>query len=161
MRLPALLSARTGSRLSRNIVHAAVLVLTGGLLTGCKPAPAPGALTEPPAVSLPAGISELSPAEATAWMAGKPDVTVIDTRMPEELEREGKMAGSLNLDYLQSGTLEHLKTRDKQKPYLVYCALGGRSRRLAVQMHDLGFSQVAVLKGGFQAWQKAGEPVVK
>ncbi|TDU72887.1 rhodanese-related sulfurtransferase [Prosthecobacter fusiformis] len=130
-------------------------------LFGCKPVPATQVETEPPSIALPAGVQELGPAEAAAWMAQTPDAFILDLRMPEEIEREGKLTGSQNYDYLQPATQEYLATLDRQKPVLVYCALGGRSKLAAVEMHRMGFTRLALLKGGLDAWLKEGRPVVK
>lgn len=137
------------------------LLALGFCLIGCKPAPAPKVDLEPPAIILPASVQELPPAEAAAWMTQNPGALILDVRMAEEVTREGKLPGSQHHDSLQPATQEYLASLDRQKPCLIYCALGGRSRRLAVQMHDLGFTQLAVLKGGLNAWQTEGREVVK
>jgi phage shock protein E len=41
----------------------------------------------------------------------------------------------------------------------MHCASGGRSIRALVSFEVLGFQSVAHLDGGFQAWQRAGQPV--
>jgi len=82
-------------------------------------------------------------------------------RMPEEIAREGKIEGSKNYDFLQSKTLEQLNELDRLKPVFVYCALGGRAVKTAKQLHETGFTQIVVLKGGMDAWLKEGHPVVK
>lgn len=138
-----------------------LLPLLGLFLIGCKPAPISKVALEPPAVILPASVQELSPTEAAAWMTQNPGALILDVRMAEEVTREGKLPGSQHHDYLQPATKEYLATLDRQKPCLIYCALGGRSRRLAVQMHDLGFTQLAVLKDGLNAWQTEGRSVLK
>jgi len=81
--------------------------------------------------------------------------------MPEELTREGRIEGSKNYDFLQSKTLEQLGTLDRQKPALIYCALGGRAAKVSVQMHEMGFAEIIVLQGGMNAWLKEGRPVIK
>jgi len=50
---------------------------------------------------------------------------------------------------------------DLQTPCLVYCALGERARRAAALMSKAGYQHILVLKGGFNAWKAAGEPVEK
>jgi rhodanese-related sulfurtransferase len=130
-------------------------------LASCEPAPIPTVETEPPTITLPTGIAELTPTQAAEWMSQNPNATLLDLRMHEEVTREGKLPGSRNYDYLQSNTLEKLGQLDHQKPYLLYCALGGRAKRAAVQMHQLGFTQIVVLKGGLNAWMTEGHPVAK
>ena len=50
---------------------------------------------------------------------------------------------------------------DKNKTYLVHCAVGGRSARACKKMEKMGFSKLYNLEGGMGAWEKAGKPVQK
>lgn len=50
---------------------------------------------------------------------------------------------------------------DKDKTYLVYCKTGGRGAIVTCDLKKLGYKNVYNLKGGFDAWKKAGEPVEK
>jgi molybdate transport system substrate-binding protein len=120
-----------------------------------------GPAIEPPAVLLPADVQELTPADASTWMSQNPGALILDVRMAEEVAREGKLSGSRHHDYLKPATQEYLATLDRQQPCLIYCAIGGRSRRMAVQMHDLGFTHLVILKGGLNAWQTEGRSVQK
>lgn len=119
------------------------------------PSIAPG----PPVIQLPASIEQLAPAQTAQWLTAHPDAVIIDLRMPPEIQREGRIAGSKNYDFLQSTTAEKLAQLDPTKPYLLYCALGGRSQKAAVQLHSKGFQKLALLQGGLDAWIKAGQPV--
>ncbi|SKA92483.1 Rhodanese-related sulfurtransferase [Prosthecobacter debontii] len=115
----------------------------------------------PPKIQLPASVQQLSPLEVAAWLTAHPEATVIDLRMPEEITREGRLTGSHHYDFLQSSTADKLAQLDHDKPYLLYCALGGRSEKAAVQLSQQGFKQLVILKGGLDAWLKAGQPVSK
>ena len=44
------------------------------------------------------------------------------------------------------------------KRLVIYCASGGRSALAAKTLQDMGYSEVANLTGGFQAWIEAGGP---
>ena len=44
------------------------------------------------------------------------------------------------------------------KRLVIYCASGGRSALAAKTLQDMGYSGVANLTGGFQAWIEAGGP---
>jgi len=44
------------------------------------------------------------------------------------------------------------------KRLVIYCASGGRSALAAKTLQDMGYSGVANLTGGFQAWTEAGGP---
>ncbi|GAB5046441.1 rhodanese-like domain-containing protein [Thermodesulfovibrio sp. TK110] len=50
---------------------------------------------------------------------------------------------------------------DKEKTYLIYCKTGGRGSIVTCDLKKLGYKNVYNLKGGFEAWKKAGEPVEK
>lgn len=49
------------------------------------------------------------------------------------------------------------------RPVVVYCACarGETSSRVALQLRDLGFADVSVLKGGWREWAAAEYPTVK
>ena len=47
---------------------------------------------------------------------------------------------------------------DKQVPIVVYCYHGHSSLGATAYLLDLGFAEVASLRGGFTAWQEADAP---
>ena len=130
-------------------------------LMACKPPSHTPAAVEPPAILLPASVQQLSPAETATWITTHPGALILDLRMPEEVTREGKLLASQNHDYLQPATAEYLAKLDRDKPYLLYCAIGGRSTRAAAQMQSQGFTQLSILKGGLNAWLTEGREVIK
>lgn len=83
------------------------------------------------------------------------DLSIIDVRQPGEYE-QGHIPGA---KLIPVGELDsRLSEIDKDKPALVYCAIGGRSRVAAQLMAGKGFSRVINLSGGFKAWN--GEAAV-
>jgi rhodanese-related sulfurtransferase len=88
------------------------------------------------------------------------DKTVLDVRTPDEYQ-EGHLAGAIMIDINKSDFKAKLAKLDKNKPVFVYCAGGGRSGSATEVMEELGFKQVYDLKGGLNAWKKAGKPVSK
>ena len=62
---------------------------------------------------------------------------------------------SHHCDTLQA--LEHLKD---QTLYLI-CGTGGRSALAADTLHNMGFTQVKSVQGGYQAWLEQGYSVAK
>ena len=53
------------------------------------------------------------------------------------------------------GDLEkRLAELDREKPIIVYCAIGGRSRVAAQMLAGKGFSKIYNLSGGIKAWEK-------
>jgi len=76
--------------------------------------------------------------------------TLLDVRQPNEYE-SGHIPGA-KLIPLPDLT-DRLAEIDPQKPALVYCAIGGRSRVAAQMLSGKGFRAVYNLSGGFKAWQ--------
>ena len=88
------------------------------------------------------------------------DVQLVDVRTAEEVAN-GRIEGSVNMDFKSSDFSSLIETLDKDKLVLLYCASGARSGRALELMKDGGFKEVYNLDGGLKAWQAAGMPVVK
>lgn len=139
-----------------------VTLLLLPLLFGCRPATLPPVATEPPPVNLPASVQQLTPDQTAALMQSTPDLVIVDLREGWELKAEGIIAGSQHIDYLNSKLFEESIARlDPAKSYLLYCAIGGRSRLAAAAMSGKGFTHLALMAGGTDAWLKAGKTLVK
>jgi len=85
---------------------------------------------------------------------------VLDVRTAEEFEA-GQIAGAVNLDVMSPGFEQKAGALDKRKTYLVHCASGVRSARACGKLGQLDFPKLYNLPGGFKAWAKAGQPVVR
>jgi rhodanese-related sulfurtransferase len=86
---------------------------------------------------------------------------IVDVRTPNEATSTGHLPGARFVDFFASNFLDsikHLKF-DPARPCLIYCALGGRSRRVAVQLAAHGFTHLIILEGGLDEWQRTGAPV--
>ena len=68
---------------------------------------------------------------------------------------------SHHIDINQPDFIKHLAELDKNKPVLVYCAIGGRSSKAMAIMKKEGFKEVYNLEGGMTAWKDAGMPITK
>jgi len=75
--------------------------------------------------------------------------TLLDVRQPEEYESEHLPGAKLIPLPELSGRLAEL---DAEKPTIVYCAIGGRSRVAAQVLSAKGFREVFNLTGGIKAW---------
>ena len=82
---------------------------------------------------------------------------LIDVRTPLELEKEGIIENSVNieLDRLR----ENLDKLDKEKTTIVYCARGLRGYVGTMILQNNGFTKLHNLGGGFLAWKKLGMEV--
>lgn len=101
----------------------------------------------------------VDPITFEAKMAGNPGI-LLDVRTPEEIA-EGKLAGSIALNYNDDNFAEALNELDPNQPVYVYCAAGGRSSKTATMLGEKGFKLVYNLDGGITAWQEAGMPTEK
>ena len=89
--------------------------------------------------------------QAKAYLDGKnaDDVTILDVRQPKEYEA-GHIPGAV-LVPLPSIT-DHFDRIDRDKPIMVYCASGGRSRMAAQLLSGQGFGEIINMAGGINAW---------
>ncbi len=97
--------------------------------------------------------------EAKAYMArhGENEYTILDVRQPWEYE-ESHLPGAKLIPLPQlSDAYQEL---DPEKPTIVHCAIGGRSRVAAQMLSGWGFKEVYNLAGGIKAFEgpKAAGP---
>lgn len=85
---------------------------------------------------------------------------ILDVRTPEEYA-EGYIDKAVLMNYYDAGFGSSLKQLDKNKTYFVYCAAGGRSHSVMMDMQKAGFKHVIELDGGVDAWKAARLPLVK
>jgi rhodanese-related sulfurtransferase/rubrerythrin len=105
-------------------------------------------------------VGSLDADEAKAYMAGhgEGDYTLLDVRQPGEYE-DSHLPGAQLLPL--PGLSDTYQALDPEKPTLVYCAIGGRSRVAAQMLSGWGFKEVYNLAGGIKAFSgpKAAGPV--
>ena len=83
------------------------------------------------------------------------DVTVVlDVREPEEYAH-GHVPGAINVP--QADLASRLGEVPRDRPVLVVCQSGSRSRRAAQFLLQMGFERVASVRGGTAAWCEAGK----
>jgi phage shock protein E len=103
-------------------------------------------------------VKNVNAEEAAKVLQENKRAVVLDVRTPKEYAA-GHIAGATNLDFYAKDFESKLDTLDKQKPYLVHCAAGGRSAKARDLMQKHQFHTIYHLEGGFKAWEKAGKPV--
>ncbi|RIV23350.1 rhodanese-like domain-containing protein [Fibrisoma montanum] len=106
------------------------------------------------------GPKNLTPQQAAQLLKESPGVVILDVRTPTEFS-SGHIKGAINVDYNSPTFQQQVARLDKTKPYLVHCAVGGRSTQSLPILQKLGFTNVRHLDGGVKAWQQAGLPLVK
>ena len=101
-------------------------------------------------------IIEIDTNEAASRIAAG-GVIVLDVREPDEYE-QGALPDAL---HIPRGHLEaQIEGRivEKTAPVLVYCAGGVRSAFAAKTLHELGYTDVVSVAGGFGKWKDEGRP---
>jgi len=78
------------------------------------------------------------------------DYTLMDVRQPVEYESE-HIPGAKLIPLPDLG--DRLTEIDTDKPAIVYCAIGGRSRIASQMLAGKGFKVVYNLSGGIKAWR--------
>jgi sulfur-carrier protein adenylyltransferase/sulfurtransferase len=84
-----------------------------------------------------------------------PGTVLLDVREPDEHE-QGAIPGAIHIPRGQlESNIEH-RIGDKDTPVVIYCAGGTRSAFAAKTMHELGYSDVVSMMGGFNRWKDEG-----
>jgi len=100
------------------------------------------------------------PKEAMASLESHPDMQVLDVRSDVEVSG-GALPGAIHISIGDAEFLQKVGTLDKEKPVLVYCAGGYRSRKAVEVLKKQGFANIQHLHRGFHSWQFAGLPAVR
>lgn len=97
-------------------------------------------------------VQSFSNEEARTYMGERPreGYTLLDVRRLREYEKE-RIPGATLVPLPELP--DRMGELDPDKPVLVYCAVGGRSRAAAQLLAGKGFKEVYNLKGGIKAWQ--------
>lgn len=102
------------------------------------------------------GQKKLTPDAFEAMLKSDSTIQLVDVRTPGELQ-SGYIPGALNLNIQDADFALKISQLDKNRPVLVYCAVGGRSANAASQFSKLGFTKVYDLKEGITAWKEKGK----
>jgi sulfur dioxygenase len=103
-------------------------------------------------------------AEALALM-GSPDVAFVDLRESKERCKHGVIPNSLHAPYadlmenVHAGGMLYELARATSRRLLFYCAFGERSAMAVRAAHGAGLGSACHIKGGINAWKKAGGPL--
>jgi rhodanese-related sulfurtransferase len=83
---------------------------------------------------------------------------LLDVREPAELEKNGYLAGAVNIPV--RNVLKNLdKLPAQDQPIVIYCGSGHRGAMVMAALRLLGYSDVRNLAGGLGGWVKAAFPV--
>ncbi len=84
------------------------------------------------------------------------DAQLLDVRTPGEF-KNGTISKSKNIDWNGADFNTEVQQLDKEKPVLVFCLSGGRSKKAAAALVSNGFKNVFELKGGYSAYQNQAQ----
>lgn len=95
-------------------------------------------------------------AQATKELLAKqPEIVIIDVRTPQEYNA-GHLQHAKLIDFNAADFDAQISQLDPTKPHLVYCAVGGRSKKAAEIMKNNGFRLVYNVNQGFVDLKEAG-----
>jgi len=98
-------------------------------------------------------IEEVGVKDAVRLLHTDKNMVVLDVRTKKEFD-SGHIAGAVNIDFLLPGFDNEISKLDRNRPCLVYCRTGRRSRKAAEKMVELGFRDIYHLEGGFNRWKE-------
>jgi len=109
-------------------------------------------------MTTPGGIPSVDVAEAAARVAGGGDTgpLIVDVREPDEFAAVRVEAAAL---VPMSGFTDRAAELPRDRQLLVLCASGVRSAAATGYLLRSGWTDVANIDGGINAWQRAGLPV--
>ena len=96
-------------------------------------------------------IPEISPAEAHTRLLSAQPPRLVDVREPDEWALT-RIAGAELLPLSQWPAVALEKLTDPTQPIVIHCHHGARSMRAAEFLVSRGFTDVANLAGGIDAW---------
>ncbi|MFH7018096.1 thioredoxin domain-containing protein [Flavobacterium sp. FlaQc-47] len=80
---------------------------------------------------------------------------ILDVRTPDEFESE-HIDNAKNVNWNSEDFASKAASYNKSKPIYVYCLSGGRSKKAAAKLTELGFTTVYELEGGIMNWNEEG-----
>ena len=100
----------------------------------------------------------VSPEEAYSMVVKHDSLYLLDVRTPGEFQ-QARLAGAslIPIDQL----LNRLPELPKDRPILVYCAVGSRSAQVVNYLARQGYPEVYNLYGGIYSWAQKGYPVLQ
>ena len=93
------------------------------------------------------------------------DTLLVDLREPSERAQHGAIPGAVHaprgmLEFWADPTSSYHRAEfHPNRRVVLHCASGGRSALAADTLQQMGYTNVAHLDGGFNAWKEAGRPV--
>ncbi len=102
----------------------------------------------------------ITPLEAKERIDKDPNTVILDVSTPIEHTLLGKIEGSLLLEQGKVPFNIKKKVHDARTPIIVTCSSGKRAILVAKILKEMGYKNVTYIRGGLDAWKKAGLPTV-
>ena len=103
-----------------------------------------------------AGTRDISSPEARALLEKNKNIFLLDVRTPQE-NSQARIAGTV---LIPIGELERrIGEVPKNKPVLIYCAVGSRSRAASDLLSHRGYKDVYNMNDGIVGWYRNGFPL--
>lgn len=109
-------------------------------------------LTLAPAALPTVAVPEIAPETLYRELRGPTPPLVVDVREPREF-RQGRVPGAVNVPLPR--LLEDTQEVPKDRPIVLACRTGRRSRRAAAHLLQHGYRDLRILAGGMVAWRAA------
>lgn len=100
----------------------------------------------------------LHPDAAARLLQQHDNLFLLDVRTPGEYQ-QARLAGARLIPISQLG--RRLAEVPRQRPILVYCAVGSRSSQVVNFLTRQGYPDVYNLSGGIYAWAQRGHPILR
>ncbi len=101
--------------------------------------------------------ANLNADQANAWLREHPETQVLDVRSMGEFEG-GALPKAVNISIGDDAFDTKVASLDKEKPVLVYCAGGFRSRKAVIVLKQLGFKNIQHIHRGYMSWNPDTQP---
>ena len=108
-----------------------------------------------------AEIETVSPTEALRRQQ-EAEAVIIDLRDIRELQREGRIPGSVNVPrgmlefWVDPDSPYHKEIFASGRPFIFHCSKGWRSALSTQTVQAMGLPHVSHIGGGYEAWKDAG-----
>lgn len=103
------------------------------------------------------GGKRLGPLEAVRMINDR-DPVVVDVRPAGDFKK-GHLINALNIPLAKLEERASEISKDKTRPVILYCALGGSTSEAAAKLRKLGFAEVYPIRGGLNGWLQSNLPV--
>ena len=96
--------------------------------------------------------ANLNADQANTWLREHPETQVLDVRSANEFSG-GALPEAVNISIGDEAFDTKVAALDRERPVLVYCAGGFRSRKAVDRLKQLGFRNIQHIHRGYMSWK--------